>query len=67
MSEATLGADHAEVGRILSVLAKVHREAGDLTRARARLERALGILTKSYGADDPDVGEVRSLLAELPA
>jgi tetratricopeptide (TPR) repeat protein len=53
------------VGAILAKLGQVLLDQGDLTSARAVLERALEIFEATLGADSPEVGATLSNLGRV--
>jgi tetratricopeptide (TPR) repeat protein len=62
-SKQQTGIENPSVGAILSALARIERDAGDLRNARACLDRALAIQRTTLGADHPDVADTLVTLA----
>lgn len=67
ISKERSGAEHPSAGVILSALANVERDTGDLRSARTRLDRALAIQRALLGADHPDVADTLVALAGVLA
>ena len=53
LAEATLRAEHPDLASLLRLHAKPVQDLGDLTRARALLERAVSISEASLGSEHP--------------
>ena len=53
--QATLGADHYEVGVTLGSLGAIDARLGHLEQAETRLRRALATKERSLGSDHPEL------------
>ena len=63
--ENTLGPDHPDVAKALSVLAGIYREQARFAEAEPLYMRALMILEKVRGSNDPEFAEALNDLAVL--
>jgi Tetratricopeptide repeat len=59
------GPEHLDVAFALGNLGNVQRDLGDLTAARAILNRALAIFEAAYGPEHPEVRKARRLLSSI--
>jgi len=65
IAEATYGPDHPAVATLLSNLAMVLKDLGQVDMARPLLERALGISVTTLGPDHARTNMYRANLASL--
>src|SRR6185437_13092116 len=63
--EASLGAEHPEVGEALNCIGMLHKKLASYAEAEEAYQRALEIFTKSYGPAHPKVGIVLNNLGDV--